>query len=76
MDGGHVTTPNFGVFGTNGEWIIEQKGVAPDVEVDNYPKDVINGKDAQLEKAVELILKDLTPLKPVEQPLDPVRVAN
>ena len=76
MDGGHVTTPNFGVFGTNGQWIIEQQGVAPDVEIDNYPKDVINGKDAQLERAVELILKDLKPVKPVEQPSDPVRVAN
>jgi len=76
LDGGHVTTPNIGIFGTNGQWIIEQQGVAPDVEVDNYPKDVIDGKDAQLEKAVELILKDLKPFKPLEQPADPVRVAG
>jgi len=37
---------------------------------------VIDGKDAQLEKAVELILKDLKPFKPLEQPADPVRVAG
>ena len=76
LDGGHVTTPNIGIFGTDGQWIIEQQGVAPDVEVENYPRDVIDGKDAQLEKAVELILKDLKPVKPMEQPADPVRVAG
>jgi tricorn protease len=76
LDGGYITTPNFGVFGASGQWIIEQQGVVPDVEVDNYPGDVINGKDAQLEKTVELILRDLKPVKPMEQPTDPVRVAN
>lgn len=76
LDGGHVTTPNFAVFDTNGKWIIEQKGIAPDIEIDNYPGDVIDGKDAQLEKAVQLILKELKYNKPIEQPLDPVRVSS
>jgi tricorn protease len=76
MDGGRVTAPNIGIFSTDEKWIIEQEGVAPDVEVENYPKDILNGHDAQLEKAVELILKDLKPYKEVHQPADPVRVAD
>ncbi len=76
MDGGHITAPNIGIFSTDEKWIIEQEGVAPDVEVDNYPKDIINGHDAQLEKAIELILKDLKPFKEVHQPADPIRVAD
>ena len=76
MDGGYITAPNIGIFGTDEKWIIEQEGVAPDVEVENYPKDLIKGHDAQLEKAVELIMKELKPHKEVQQPADPVRVAN
>ncbi len=76
VDGGRVTAPNIGIFSTDEKWIIEQEGVAPDVEVENYPKDILNGHDAQLEKAVELILKDLKPYKEVHQPADPVRVAD
>ncbi len=76
MDGGYVTAPNIGIFGTDEKWIIEQEGVPPDVEVENYPKDILKGHDAQLEKAVELILKDLKPFKEVQQPADPVRVAG
>ncbi len=76
MDGGHVTAPNIGIFGTEEQWIIENKGVAPDVEVENYPKDLIRGRDTQLEKAIELILKDMKPVKEVQQPADPIRVAN
>jgi tricorn protease len=76
MDGGYITAPNIGIFGVDEKWIIEQEGVAPDVEVENYPKDLIRGHDAQLEKAVELILKELKPHREVQQPADPVRVAN
>ncbi len=70
----HLT--NIGIFGTEEQWIIENKGVAPDVEVENYPKDLIRGRDTQLEKAIELILKDMKPVKEVQQPADPIRVAN
>lgn len=76
IDGGQVTTPNFAVFDKNRNWIIEQEGVSPDVEIDNNPVDVMNGKDTQLEKAVQLILKDLKNTKPIEQPIDPIRVSS
>jgi len=76
MDGAYITAPNIGIFGVEEKWIIEQEGVAPDVAVENYPKDLLNGRDAQLEKAIELILKDLKPHKEVNQPADPIRVAD
>ncbi|MEM7247453.1 MAG: PDZ domain-containing protein [Acidobacteriota bacterium] len=59
MDGGAVTAANFGVMDTDGNWIVENVGVAPDHEVVEYPKDVIAGGDPQLEKAVALALEAL-----------------
>jgi tricorn protease len=73
MDGGSVTAPRLAIFSKDGKWIIENEGVAPDVEVEQTPKDVIAGKDPQLEKAVELVMKELTPKKEVKAPPPPVR---
>jgi tricorn protease len=70
------TLPTSVMKAANEKWIIEQEGVSPDVEVENYPKQLLDGHDAQLEKAVELILKDLQPHKETNQPADPIRVAN
>ncbi len=56
IDGGGVSVPEFGFANTKGEWIIEGYGVDPDIEVDNEPKDVIAGKDAQLERAVTEVM--------------------
>ena len=36
---------------------VENEGVAPDIDVENWPKDVIAGKDPQLERAVEEAMK-------------------
>jgi tricorn protease len=59
MDGGSVTAPNFGIFSKDGEWIIENEGVWPDYDVEMTPQDVIEGRDPQLEKAVEVVLERL-----------------
>ena len=59
MDGGSVTAANFGVLSTEGDWVVENVGVSPDVEVIEWPKLVIAGGDPQLEKAVELALEEL-----------------
>lgn len=59
MDGGSVTPPQFGLFGLDGNWIVEGHGVVPDIEVQNFPGDVIRGRDAQLEAAVENITQRL-----------------
>ncbi|MFZ0816608.1 MAG: PDZ domain-containing protein [Candidatus Sulfotelmatobacter sp.] len=59
MDGGHVTSPSFGFFNPQGQWDVENHGVQPDYEVDVEPKQVREGHDAQLEKAVSLALEEL-----------------
>ena len=59
MDGGTVTAPNFGFFNPAGEWDVENKGVAPDVEIETDPKLWRAGRDPQLEKAVEIVMDEL-----------------
>lgn len=59
IDGGQVSVPESGLANQKGEWVIEGYGVDPDIEVDNEPKDVIAGKDAQLERAVAEVMAKL-----------------
>ncbi len=59
MDGGSVTAANFGIMDRDGNWVVENVGVAPDVEVIEYPKAIIEGGDPQLERAVEIALEQL-----------------
>jgi tricorn protease len=59
MDGGSVTSPNFGFFSPKGEWDVENHGVAPDEEVEMDPKAVHEGRDPQLERAVAIALEQL-----------------
>ena len=46
-------------FDPSGEWIAENTGVAPDVEVELDPKAVREGHDPQLERAVSLAMEEL-----------------
>jgi len=58
IDNGFVETSALALWDTVGgqsRWIIENKGVVPDVIIDNRPDLVINGRDPQLEKAIEII---------------------
>jgi len=66
MDGGTITAPNVRIFSPTGEWIAENTGVAPDVEVDLDPKSVASGHDAQLERAVAIALDSLKKQPPPE----------
>ena len=68
MDGGTITAPNLAFWTREGGWGVENEGVAPDIEVEQTPADVIAGRDPQLEKAIEVIqaeLKKNPPVKPV-----------
>ncbi|MDT0553854.1 S41 family peptidase [Urechidicola vernalis] len=56
-DGGLARAPMMGVYGPDGEWLIEGHGFEPDIEVDNLPHATFNGKDAQLEAAIEHLKK-------------------
>ena len=65
VDGGSMIAPRGGFFTRDGKWAVENEGVAPDIDVENWPKDVISGKDPQLERAVQEAMKLLK-----ERPVD------
>jgi tricorn protease len=59
IDGGMVTAPRVAFYNLQGEWDVENKGVAPDIEVDLDPKAWRQGHDTQLEKAIEVVMEAL-----------------
>jgi tricorn protease len=60
IDGGDLRKPEFTGFTSDGkEWPVEGVGVDPDIVVYNNPADEFKGKDAQLDKAIEVILEEL-----------------
>ena len=54
-----ITAPRMAFWSPEGEWDVENRGVAPDVEVDFDPQAVRAGHDPQLEKAVQIVLEEL-----------------
>ncbi|MEM1246297.1 MAG: S41 family peptidase [Acidobacteriota bacterium] len=75
IDGGSVSVPEAGSANPEGEWVIEGYGVDPDMVVENRPGDLIRGTDAQLEKAIEVLLEKVErePRRFPERPADPVK---
>ena len=55
-DGGIARAPMTGVYGPEGEWLIEGWGVVPDIEIINMPHATFNGEDEQLDTAIEYLL--------------------
>jgi len=53
-------------LGRDNRWAVENEGVAPDIDIENWPKDVIAGRDTQLERAVEEAMR-LLKLHPVDR---------
>jgi tricorn protease len=70
MDGGYVTIPEDAVYTLDSQWALENHGVDPDVEVENMPAELLAGHDAQLEAAVDLMLKAIAG-KPAGLPQPP-----
>ncbi|NNE69313.1 MAG: protease [Rhodothermales bacterium] len=62
VDSGVVRASEAGVYGAEGEWLLEGWGLEPDIVVDNLPRATFDGRDAQLEAAIahlqELIRTD------------------
>ncbi|MCU1313408.1 MAG: peptidase, partial [Acidobacteriaceae bacterium] len=71
LDGGGVTAPRTAIYGLQGEFEVENHGIAPDVEVENLPKDSNAGHDPQLERAVSLVLEQLKSRPPATFPAPP-----
>jgi len=75
IDGGLVTAPRGGFFDLNGEWRVENEGVAPDIEVRQIPAEVIAGRDPQLEAAIAeaMRLLETEAVEILAEPDPPVR---
>ena len=59
VDNGIASAAEMGVYGPEGSWLIEGRGVEPDIAVDNLPFATYKGKDAQLEFAVDYLKKQI-----------------
>jgi len=70
MDGGLVTAPRAAIYGLNGQWEVENHGIAPDYEVDFEPQAWRSGHDTQLDKAIAVVLEQLA-AHPPPQPVKP-----
>ena len=70
VDGGGLVAPRLGFFDRDGKWVIENEGVPPDIDVENFPREVIAGRDPQLERAVQEALRLLAanPVRPMKEP--------
>ena len=74
MDGGVVSTPSRGFWTPRSDWEVENRGIAPDIEVELDPHAVREGHDPQLEKTVEVLLAELEkhPIPVHKKPAYPV----
>jgi tricorn protease len=71
MDGGTITAPNLAIWTAEDGWVVENEGVPPDIEVEQTPKDVIAGRDSQLERAIAVAMDELKknpPARPKRPP--------
>jgi tricorn protease len=64
IDGGQARIAEMGQFGLDGRWLVEGRGVSPDIEVENLPRATYFGQDAQLDAALAY-LRDKIAAEPV-----------
>jgi tricorn protease len=70
LDGGYITVPESTEYGLDSQWVMENHGVEPDMQVDDLPGDVMKGKDAQLDTAVKYLM-DKIKAHPLDLPAVP-----
>ena len=75
IDGGDVRVPEFATNAVDGSWIIEGHGVDPDIVVENDVQSVLAGRDPQLERGIEEVLRRIREEPPAlpTRPADPIR---
>ena len=73
IDGGGITVPGARLYDNDGHWFWEGEGVSPDIEVWDDPNILMQGRDPQIEKVVEEVMKlvkadppRMTPAPPLE----------
>jgi len=70
VDGGMVFVPGGGTYDMESNWVMENVGVEPDIEIEQEPRLVMQGRDPQLEKAVEIVLEKIK-TEPKKLPVKP-----
>lgn len=71
IDGGGITVPGARLYDNDGHWFWEGEGVAPDIEVWDDPNLLIQGRDPQIERLVEELMKLLENAPPKMTPAPP-----
>jgi len=71
IDGGFLTVPYFRFFDPDGNWTIENEGVAPDIRVELDPAVFNQGRDTQLERALQDVMNDLKTYQPLDIKIAP-----
>ncbi len=66
IDGGSVTAPNVAFWDKDG-YRVENEGVGPDIQVEQFPAEVMAGRDPQLERAIQEVMKLLQENPPAER---------
>lgn len=57
IDGGGITVPGARLYDNDGHWFWEGEGVRPDIKVWDDPNLLVQGRDPQMERVVEEVLK-------------------
>jgi tricorn protease len=70
VDGGQLTVPTFRMYDVRGQWFPEGRGVEPDIPVDENPAQLARGVDAQLDRAIAEIMRQIR-VKPPTPPARP-----
>jgi tricorn protease len=72
IDGGGITVPGGRLYDNDGHWFWEGEGVPPDIEVWDDPNILVQGRDPQIERVVEEVLKSLKANPPRKTPAPPL----
>ncbi|KAF0245752.1 MAG: tricorn [Planctomycetota bacterium] len=75
VDGGFNAQPEFAHYGWDGKWVVEGDGAIPGIEVLNDPKSLGDGREPQLDRAIEEALSRIAkePRTPPASPEPPDR---
>jgi tricorn protease len=71
IDNGYVTVPTFRMYDPDGAWFKEGHGVDPDIEVVEDFEQLAKGKDVQLEKGIEEVMKLMNSSSQFKKPARP-----
>ncbi|HEY9420394.1 MAG TPA: PDZ domain-containing protein [Thermoanaerobaculia bacterium] len=72
LDGGTLSFPTFRFLTAEGQWAVENEGVAPDIEVIDRPDALAKGQDPTLERGIQVLLEELKKSSPRKVTVPPI----